>query len=163
MWFWRFSITRTEGKKIKLNHQICLFGFDRVTNNINQWLKICVLFLVYSQIWLNLLMDNSGTKNFLKRLKLCRIYWTMHARHGNHMQFILFWIWCSFITFDVINAIWWGTNATIEHNNIWTSFCNSRNIDFWWLVICCVLASLLDPFLFSFDNKAMQVINFIST
>jgi hypothetical protein len=30
-------------------------------------------------------------------------------------------------------------------------------------VICCVLASLLDPFLFSFDNKAMQVINFIST
>jgi hypothetical protein len=144
------------GKKIKLNHQICLFGFDRVTNDINQWLKICILFLVYSQIWLNLLMDNCGTKNFLKRLKLCRIYWTMHARHGNHMQCILFWIWCSFITFDVINAIWWGTIATIEHNNIYEHLSViQETLTFWWLVICCVLASLLDPFLFSFDNKAM--------
>jgi hypothetical protein len=46
----------------------------------------------------------------------------MHARHGNHMQCISFWIRCLFITFDVINAIWWGTIAIIEHNNLWTIF-----------------------------------------
>ncbi len=131
-------------RKENFNNQICTFGFDRVTNNINRWLKIYILFLVYNQIWLVLLMENRCTKKFLRRLKLCRIYWTMHARHGNHMQCISFWIWCLVLTFDVINAIWWCTIATIEHNNIWTSFCNSRNIDFWWLVICCVLESLLD-------------------
>ncbi len=106
-----FQSPGRRGKK-NFNHQICIFGFDHVTNNINGWLKICILFLVYSQIWLNLLMDNRCAKKFLRRLKLCRIYWTMHAGHENHMQCNLFWIWCSFITFDVINAIWWGNNWT---------------------------------------------------
>ncbi len=56
-WFLRFSITRSE-KKGK-NHQIHMIGFHCVARNIEGSLKICALFLVYSQIWLNLLRDDS--------------------------------------------------------------------------------------------------------
>jgi hypothetical protein len=52
-WFCRFSVARSEEKKSKI-HQIHILGFHCVAKTIEQWLKICMLFLVYSQIWLNL-------------------------------------------------------------------------------------------------------------
>ncbi len=58
-WFWRFSIVRSEGKKkgVKIC-QIHICGFHCVAKHIEWWLNICILFLVYSQIWLNLLRDD---------------------------------------------------------------------------------------------------------
>jgi hypothetical protein len=56
-WFWKVSITKTEGKKGK-NCLFLIVCFECVAININGWLKILYSYLVYSQIWLNLLKDD---------------------------------------------------------------------------------------------------------
>jgi hypothetical protein len=55
-WFWRFSIAKSEKINYK-NYQIPILGFHCVTKNIEGWLEICTLILVYIPIWLNLLWD----------------------------------------------------------------------------------------------------------
>jgi hypothetical protein len=49
---WRFSVTRNEGKKVGITRFIYLV-FHCVIKHIEEWLKICILILIYSQIWLN--------------------------------------------------------------------------------------------------------------
>jgi len=56
-WFWRLSMARSE-KKISKYRQIFIMGFQCVAKNIKESLKMCTLYLNYSQIWLNLLRDD---------------------------------------------------------------------------------------------------------
>jgi hypothetical protein len=41
-------------KELNKNREISIVGFQCVDTNIEWWLKLCTLCLVYSQIWLNL-------------------------------------------------------------------------------------------------------------
>ncbi len=57
-WFCSFSVAKSEGGKKGKFHMIHILGFHWVAKHIEGWLKICTLFLVFSQIWLNRLMDD---------------------------------------------------------------------------------------------------------
>jgi hypothetical protein len=50
-------MARSEKKNSK-HHQIFIVGFQCVAKNIKKSLKMCALYLNYSQIWLNLLRDD---------------------------------------------------------------------------------------------------------
>ncbi len=50
-------MARSEKKNSK-HHQIFIVGFQCVAKNIKKSLKMCTLYLNYSQIWLNLLRDD---------------------------------------------------------------------------------------------------------
>lgn len=52
--FWKGSIAKNEEKK---NCQIFIFHFQGVDINITCWLKTCISYQVYSQIWLYLPRD----------------------------------------------------------------------------------------------------------
>jgi hypothetical protein len=54
--YWGFQLPEVRKEKSK-NCQIHICGFHCVAKHIIRWLKICSLFLVYSQIWLNLYTD----------------------------------------------------------------------------------------------------------
>ncbi len=54
---WGFQLPEVRKEKSK-NCQIHICGFHCVAKHIIRWLKICTLFLVYSQIWLNLHTDD---------------------------------------------------------------------------------------------------------
>ncbi len=47
--FWRFSIARNRGLKISKTHQIPTFGFECVAKDIEEGLKFCTSYMVYSQ------------------------------------------------------------------------------------------------------------------
>jgi len=67
-WFCKFSVDKSEEKKSK-NCHMHIFHFQLVAKNIKGWLKLCILLLVYSQIWLNLARADNHLgyiKNFLK-------------------------------------------------------------------------------------------------
>ncbi len=72
--FLKVSITGWEGKNIIENSQIT-FDVQYVANNIGGWLKICVSYLVYSQIWLNLLMDDLHFSTASCRRSPIWVYW----------------------------------------------------------------------------------------
>jgi len=94
-WFWRFSVSRCARKK-RENQHIHIFNFYCVAKNIEGWLKICTLFLVYSQIWLNLPRDDchffyhlpmddchfDHKQKFLKKTLV--ITWTLRKSHNIH-------------------------------------------------------------------------------
>jgi hypothetical protein len=94
-WFWRFSVYRCARKK-RENQHIHMFNFYCVAKNIEGWLKICTLFLAYSQIWLNLPrddchffhhlpMDDCHFDNKQKFLtKTLVITWTLTKSHNIH-------------------------------------------------------------------------------
>jgi hypothetical protein len=65
-WFWRVSIAKSE----KENSQISLFGFQLVAVNIECRLKIYTSYLVYSQVWLNLPMNDHHFLNILRWLQV---------------------------------------------------------------------------------------------
>jgi hypothetical protein len=52
-WFEKFSVTKSEEKRDKIARLVYV-GFHCVAKNIEAWLKICALFVVYSQHLLNL-------------------------------------------------------------------------------------------------------------
>jgi hypothetical protein len=54
---WGFQLPEVRKEKNK-NCQIHICGFHCVAKHIIRWLNICTLFLVYSQIWLNLHTDD---------------------------------------------------------------------------------------------------------
>jgi hypothetical protein len=68
-WFWRVSIAKSE-KENSQNSQISLFGFQLGAVNIECRLKIYTSYLVYSQVWLNLPMDDHHLLNILRWLQV---------------------------------------------------------------------------------------------
>ncbi len=72
--FGSFSVAKTgEEKKIKKNSQIRIFGFHYVAKQIKKWLKkdLDFLFLVYSQIWLNLPRNDCNFFNIFQAVFFC--------------------------------------------------------------------------------------------
>jgi hypothetical protein len=70
-------------KKKSKNCHIHIFHFQLVAKNIKGWLKICILLLVYSQIWLNLARADHHLgymKNFLKKPLPSWLHSHMHIR-----------------------------------------------------------------------------------
>jgi hypothetical protein len=57
-WFWRFLVVRDPQKRIFKFVKFIYLVSHCVVKNIEEWLNIWNVFLVYSQIWLNLFRDD---------------------------------------------------------------------------------------------------------
>jgi hypothetical protein len=91
-----FSCQKWGKKKVKIAKFIYVV-FHCVAKHIIRWLKICSLFLVYSQIWLNLQTDDlspfSTNRNSFKRKTLIDIHHlTLLQLHSLKLQLLL---WCT--------------------------------------------------------------------